>query len=170
MTLNGGLLEVAAFGSSTWTSDLVMATAGVAVFRQFTVDSPTYVASTYMQSGTGGTAVSIEIAIYNEQRQRLCTTGTFTNVGLTYVQTAFTAPVTLQAGCYYVCYHNKNYAVSSGVTVAFRGTSAMTVSKHRAMGTFEQNVGSGALPATATFATFATNTTQGAPYLSLFGL
>lgn len=170
MTLNGGALEVSSLGGATWTTDLVMATAGVAVFRQFTVDSPTYVASTYMQSGTGGTTVSIEIAIYNEQRQRLCTTGTFTNVGLTYVQTAFTAPVTLQPGCYYVCYHNKNYAAPPGVTVAFRGTSAMDVRRHRAMGTFEQNVGSGALPATATFATFTTNATQGAPYLSLFGV
>lgn len=170
MTINGGVLEVAALGSSTWTTDIITTggTGGIAVFRQFTVDSPTYIGGTYHQTGSGGTAANqAEIAIYNEQRQRLATTGTIGGLGLTYVQG--TLSVTLQPGCYYICYHNKNYAGTTAVTMPFKGTSAMTATKHRAMGTFEQNVGTGALPATATFATFATNPTQGAPYLSLIG-
>jgi hypothetical protein len=175
MTLNGGALEVASLGGSSWITDNpnatgVTGTAGIAVFRQFTVDSPTYISSTYHQSGSGGTANSqVEIAIYDEQRQRLATTGTIGSGGLVYVQG--TLSVTLQPGCYYLCYHNKTF-VGGGttVTVPFRGCPAMTAQKHRAMGTFEQNVGSGALPATATFATFATNATQGAPYISLSGV
>lgn len=176
MTLNGGALEVSSLGGATWTTDgptslAVACTAGIAVFRQFTVDAPTYISGTYHQSGSGSTNASqVEIAIYNEQRQRLATTGTIGALGLTYVQG--TLSIVLQPGCYYLCYHNKTFNGSSGalVTVPFRGTAAMDVRRHRAMGTFEQNVGSGALPATATFATFATNPTQGAPYISLFGV
>jgi len=176
MTLNGGSLEVSSLGGSAWTTDnptslAASATAGIAVFRQFTVDAPTYISGTYSQGGSGSTNnAQIEIAIYNEQRQQLATTGTISVAGLTYVQG--TLSVTLQPGCYYLCYHNKNFNGNGGanVTVPFRGCPAMDVRRHRAMGTFEQNVGSGALPATATFATFATNSTQGAPYISLFGL
>lgn len=174
MSINGGALEASSLGGQSWTTDLpngtgVSGTAGIAVFRQFTVDAPTYISGTYHQSGSGGTAASqVEIAIYDEQRQRLATTGTIGSLGLAYVQG--TLSVTLQPGCYYLCYHNKTFVGGgTAVTVPFRGTAAMDVRKHRAMGTFEQNVGSGALPATATFATFATNPTQGAPYISLFG-
>lgn len=175
MSINGGALEASSLGGQTWTTDgpssqAVSCTAGIAVFRQFTVDAPTYISGTYSQGGSSNTNnAQVEIAIYNEQRQRLATTGTISVAGLTYVQG--TLSVTLQPGCYYLCYHNKNFNGNGGanVTVPFRGTPAMDARRHRAMGTFEQNVGSGALPATATFATFATNPTQGAPYISLFG-
>ena len=175
-TVNGGVTESLSFSSNTITTDSTLG-AGFAQYRQFTIDTATYLNSVAWLSGTHGStaACTLEIAIYSEVGTRLATTGTITmTVGtLTQIQTAsFGAAVTLTPGCYYMAWHNKNSPVpASGATqVPFRTSPAYTINKHRAMGTFEQYVGNVALPATATFAAVTSSTgTVGSPCIMLMG-
>jgi hypothetical protein len=175
-TVNGGVTESLSFSSNTITTDSTLGT-GQAQYRQFTIDTATYLNSVAWLSGTHGSTANctLEIAIYSEVGTRLATTGTITmTVGtLTAIQTAsFGAAVTLTTGCYYMAWHNKNSPVPAGgaTQVPFRTSAAYTINKHRAMGTFEQYLGNVALPATATFAAVTSSTgTVGSPCIMLMG-
>ena len=170
-TINGGIIETLAMTSNTFTTDTNPA-AGWVMFRQFTVDSETYLSSVVWSSGAvhGGGSATCEVAIYNENRTRLCTTGTVTVTTAAALQTAnFTPSVTIKPGCYYLAYQNRLWAAAGAYISPFKGSPAYTAIKHRAMGTFEQNVGNTTLPATATFAVVSTNATVGVPYIAILG-
>lgn len=168
-TLNGGILETLAMTSNTFTTDACPQSSS-AMFRQFTVDSETYISSAVWSSGTtgGGGGGTCQVGIYNENRAQLATTGDFLVAGVASLQTStFTAAVTLKPGCYYLAYFNKTWAATAQVC-PFKGSPAYTAIKHRAMGTFEQT-GIATLPANATFAAVAINATVGVPYIALLG-
>jgi len=176
-TINGGLLEVAAFVSGSVATNTNM-TGGYAMYRQFIVESDTYISHVSWQLGTASTPVTfntLEIGIYSEDRIRLTTTGSFQTAAST-SQTAktlaFSPAVTLRSGCYYLAYHNKDWSSTAQYANPWFGSPALTINKHRAMGSFEENVGNAStlLPATATFAVVTANTgTSGSPAITLLG-
>jgi len=172
-TLNGGVLELLAMVSNTFATNIPYPTQGVANYRQFTVNSETFINSVVWSTGvnvpTGTTTV--EIAIYNENRQQLTTTGTVTPATPSSLQSAVFSPtVTLKTGCYYLAWINRNWQTGGAGITPFLGTPALNANKHRAMGIFEQNVGiSTALPATATFSPVSINAAMGLPIMALLG-
>lgn len=171
-TLNGGMLELLGLISNQFTTDLPL-TAGWAMYRQFVVDSETYISSVVWSSGSNipsGTP-TVEVAVYNENRTRLATTGTVSITTVTSLQSsAFTSAITLRPGCYYIGWIAQNWTSGGGGAAPFRGTAALNANKHRAMGNFEQNVGaSTALPATATFSAVSTLAAVGLPIMALLG-
>jgi hypothetical protein len=176
-TINGGLLEVAAFVSGSVATNTNM-TAGYAMYRQFIVESDTYISHVSWQFGTASTPVAannLEIGIYSEGRIRLTTTGNFqvTNGLASSAKTlAFSPAVTLRSGCYYLAYHNKDWTGLAQYANPWFCTPSLTINKHRAMGSFEENVGGAGtfLPATATFAVVTSATgTSGSPAMTLLG-
>ena len=176
-TINGGLLEVAALVAGSVATNTNM-TAGYAMYRQFIVESDTYISHVSWQLGTASAPVSannLEIGIYSEDRIRLTTTGNYqvtTGTSTTAITLGFSPAVTLRSGCYYLAYHNKDWTGTAQYANPWYGTPAMTINKHRAMGSFEQNVGNAStlLPATATFAVVTSSTgTSGSPAMTLLG-
>ena len=126
-------------------------TANQAIYVPFVVTQPTTWTRGWWYNGSvGANQGNVAVGIYDEAGNRLATTGAVAAAGDSVVQTAaFSASVFLYPGVYYVAYEPS----ASGVNATF-GYSA-SLPRGRFAGCYTQAVGSHPLPATATFATWA---------------
>jgi len=126
-------------------------TANQALYVPFVVTKPTTWTQGWWYNGSvGANQGNVAVGIYDESGNRLATTGAVAAAGNSVIQQAtFAASVLLNPGVYYMAYEPS----ASGVN-ATTGYSA-SLPRGKFAGCYTQAVGSHPLPATATFATWA---------------
>jgi hypothetical protein len=139
------ILNGAAPASVAWPS------AGLALYIPLYVSAPGMVQGLFWQNGTA-VAGNVELALYDEDGNKLATTGLIVAAGVSAPQyTAFASPVLLTTGRYYLAL----VASSASQTFLAWGTTAVATNVNRMFGILEQAGLGGGLPAAWTPVTSA---------------
>ncbi len=153
MAMQGAIIvgaTTAAGASAVWPS------ANLAIYIPFRLSSPYLVKRFWWANGTA-VAGTVDCGVYTADGTLLVNTTATTQSGTSTIQTVTPTAFLLPPGSYYMALD-----ASSG-SAQFNRT-AYSVELGKAMGLAQQAVGSGTLPATATFATIAQ------AYQPLFGI
>lgn len=138
-TGNAADLAVLNYAAAAWPA------ANRAIYLPFTKDRPDTVKQMFWENG--GVAGTTDVGIYDVTGKRLVSIGATTNAGS--IQVVNITDTDLPPGAYYMA------ILASTVTTQTYWSAAVNLNTLRACGCQQEAVGSGTLPATATFAAIA---------------
>lgn len=147
-SMPGGLREQMETGSLAAVTSAAWPTASLAIFYPFILEEPE---RAFQMSTENGATVSgnVDVGIYNEAGTRLVSIGGVAQAGVSTIQLHDIADTALAPGLYYQA------VVLDNTTGTFSRNGSVGASTGRIAG-LQQMAAAYPLPATATFATFAT--------------